>query len=566
MPNLPAGGGKYLNIEFFNGQMFVNFQSSADGKSYVYRQNTEGNWELFFSSNTFIRKIKVSGNEFFILEDKAINIYDASLLLKKQIIDYGFGTPSPSDVILSDNGTLYIADRVYALVILKPENNFSAVAANGPFTNHNLDIDARQNLICVAGGGRTDYWGNLWNAPEAYSFIDEHWSWNIVWDTDARDFVCVLIDPYNINHRFYGSWGGGVFEFQDNKLVNIYNETNSSLQSFIPGELHVNIGGMVLDNEQNLWVTNPSVQEVISVKTPDETWYSLNYPEVKEKMVNKIILTQNGTKWVQVARGEGIFAFNDNYTPDDVSDDEHRLFYAYDENGEFITKDIYSLAEDKDGVIWLGTDKGVLTYFNPQNVFSGDYFYADRIKLIDVEQDSLVQYLLGSETVTAIAIDGANRKWFGTRNSGVYLMSEDCRTEIFHFHTDNSPLFSNTILDIAVNEKSGEVFIGTTLGVLSFKGTATEGDIHYTDAYVYPNPVRETYKGNITITGLAPDVNVKITDVAGRLVYETTAFGGQAVWNGKTFNGERVKTGVYLIFCTDDLGEYKKVLKLLFIN
>ncbi len=564
--NLPLSNAKYMNIVNFNNRILINCFNETNNKSTVYKQEPDGTWQVFYNSDTFIRRIKTSENKFFIVKKDTLFLYDINLNLIEEISDYGFANANAHDVIISSNNDICIADEGVGLIIKQQNNSFTSIAPNGPFTNHNLDIDARNDKICVAGGGRTDYWGNLYYAPESYTFQDENWQWNIIWDTDVRDFVTVLIDPQDINHILYGSWGGGIFEYKNNELINIYNEQNSSLQTVVPGELRTYIGAMVYDDEHNLWVTNPEVPEVISVKTKDDDWYSLNYTEISGKIANKIIITQYGTKWVQLARGNGLFAFNDNNTPEDISDDERRVFYAYDENGEFITKEIFSIAEDKDGVIWVGTDEGVLTYFSPENVFSGENFYADRIKLIDVNLDSLVQYLLSKETITAIAIDGANRKWFGTRNSGVYLMSEDCRSEIFHFHTGNSPLFSNTINDIAINEKTGEVFIGTPLGVVSFKGTATEGDNNYTDAYVYPNPVRENYEGNITITGLASDVNVKITDIAGRLVYETHAFGGQAIWNGKTFSGERVKTGVYLIFCTDDTGEYTKVLKLLFIN
>ncbi len=201
-----------------------------------------------------------------------------------------------------------------------------------------------------------------------------------------------------------------------------------------------------------------------------------------------------------------------------------------------------------------------------QKVFSGKNFYADRIKVVDNSTDTLVQYLLAKEKITAIAIDGANRKWFGTENSGVFLMSEDGREEILHFTAENSKLISNSINSIAVQENTGEVFFGTSEGIVSFKGTSTKGKESFAGAYIYPNPVRETYSGNITITGLVNNVNVKITDISGQLVYETTALGGQAIWNGKNYSGKRVNTGVYLVFCTDEQGEKTKVLKLLVIN
>lgn len=564
--NIPDSNGEYWNILNFNGQIFANCLNQSENASYVYKKDND-DWELFYYSGKEVHKLKVSNNELFLIEEGKILVFDESFNLKRQIVDYGLGTPKPADCITDQKGNLYIADKASGLVINENANEFESILVDGPFNNHVVDISAHDNKVWVAGGGRTSFWGNIYNFPEAYSFIEENWNSTILWSSSARDFVKMIINPKNSSQVFAGSWGWGVFELLNNEVKNIYNDQNSTLQSIIPGDDFIRIGGLAFDDKQNLWVTNSGVSEPISVKLNDGSWYSLNYPEISGYgSVGEIIITQNNNKWVQLARGGGLFAFNDYFTPDDVNDDDHKRFVPVDENGELITKEIFSIAEDKDGVIWIGTDQGVLTYFNPQNVFSGENFYADRVKLIDENNDSLVQYLLSKEKITTIAIDGANRKWFGTENSGVYLMSADTREELFHFHTGNSPLFSNSITDIAINGKTGEVFIGTSQGIVSYKGTATEGNDSYVDAYVYPNPVRENYDGLITITGLATDVNVKITDVSGKLVYETNAFGGQAIWNGKNFAGQKVKTGVYLIFCTDDTGKYKKVLKLLIIN
>ncbi|MCF6242578.1 MAG: hypothetical protein L3J74_14675, partial [Bacteroidales bacterium] len=351
--NLPFTVGKYINIVSFNKQLFINWHNETNNISIVYKLNTNGTWQVFHNSNSFIRRIKTSGNKFFIIKKDTVLSYNENLSLNETIADYGFAQLNARDIIISNTNNICIADEGIGLVMQQQNNSYTSIAPNGPFTNHNLAIDAQKDLICVAGGGRTDYWGNLYYPLEAYIFKDENWQWNIIWDTDVRDFVSVLIDPLDINHVLYGSWGGGIFEFKDNKLINIYNEQNSSLQSSIPGALRVDIGTMAYDTDHNLWVTNPRVQSVISVKTNDDNWYSLNYPEISGKMANKIIITQYGTKWVQLARGDGLFAFNDNNTPDDISDDERRAFYAYDENGDFITKEIFSIAEDKDGIVWV---------------------------------------------------------------------------------------------------------------------------------------------------------------------------------------------------------------------
>ena len=145
-------------------------------------------------------------------------------------------------------------------------------------------------------------------------------------------------------------------------------------------------------------------------------------------------------------------------------------------------------------------------------------------------------------------------------------MSADGTEEIHHFTEENSPLYSNQIVDIEINNETGEVFFGTDQGILSYKSTATGGGTVNTDVVVYPNPVKPGYNGIIAIKGLVSNADVKITDVSGTLIYATRAEGGQAIWSGKSFDGRKASTGVYLVFATDDEGNEKIVTKILFIN
>ena len=271
-------------------------------------------------------------------------------------------------------------------------------------------------------------------------------------------------------------------------------------------------------------------------------------------------------KWIICPRGNGLFAFDVNRTIDDISDDRYEKFSVLESSGKIISDDVYSMAEDRAGNIWIGTDKGVVVYYSPSRVFDDNLFYGQQIIVPRNDGTGLADILLGTEKVTAIAVDGANRKWLGTQKSGVFLVSEDGLEEIHHFTDENSPLLSNTITDIDINGENGIVYIGTSAGLISFKGKAIEGRENYSGIYVYPNPVRHDFEGEIVITGLVGNVNVKITDIAGNIVFETTALGGQAIWDGRSFSGDRVQTGVYLIFSTDEEGDKTNVTKLLVIN
>ena len=223
------------------------------------------------------------------------------------------------------------------------------------------------------------------------------------------------------------------------------------------------------------------------------------------------------------------------------------------------------LAVDFDNEIWIGTDNGLAVLYNSENVFdaaSGSY-NASRIKL---EYEGNVEYVLGNSNITDIEVDGANRKWFATANSGLILLSADGLEVISQFTTENSPLISNNILDIKLDQTTGELYIVTDKGLISYRTDATYEDPDYSNVKVFPNPARPDFEGPITIQGIRYDSDIKITDVAGNLVYQTTSNGGTATWNGKTITGDKVTSGVYLIWTAPNEGKGRKVGKVLVIR
>ena len=191
---------------------------------------------------------------------------------------------------------------------------------------------------------------------------------------------------------------------------------------------------------------------------------------------------------------------------------------------------------------------------------------AFRLKVPRNDGTGLADLVLATESISSIAVDGANRKWLGTMSSGAYLLSPDGTVRIRNYNEENSPLFSNTIISLAIDNKSGEVWFGTLKGIQSVRGDATESNEKFTNVYTFPNPVREDYSGNVTITGLMRDSQIKITDISGNLVYETISEGGLATWDLKTYNGKHVASGVYLVFCASSDGSQSFVTKMLVIR
>ena len=246
-----------------------------------------------------------------------------------------------------------------------------------------------------------------------------------------------------------------------------------------------------------------------------------------------------------------------------TGDDKMKKLTSLPGNGNLPSNEVECLAEDQDGEMWVGTDKGIAVFYCPDQVFSSSGCDAQQIF---IQQDGHTQILLETEVVNTIAVDGANRKWIATQNSGAYLMSADGTQQIEHFTVENSPLLSNEIRSLAINPKTGEVFFGTADGIISYKSDATEGLEDYTDVYVYPNPVKPGYEGPIAITGLIENAIVKITDISGGLIYQTKALGGQAIWYGKNFKGEKAHSGVYMVFCSNDDGSKTFITKILLVN
>ncbi|MDR2836291.1 MAG: hypothetical protein LBV69_08920 [Bacteroidales bacterium] len=495
--------------------------------------------------------------------NKIRNIYNLVIDGKEKGIK-----PKSAKINLKDTTMICIADESLGLIVYNLQWwSHEKLNINCPTTNDVYDMTTFGNNVYSVAGSVNLSWGQKFTAASFYTFINQNWvsydRTNVPEFTSIYDFVSIAVDPFDENRIFLGSWYNGLFEFRNNSFYRNYTDQNSTIRTVTNSE-QIRVNGLVFDKNGNLWLTNSLTEPAFHILTRDNNWHSLHYQNFSEN-ISKMIITKNNTKWVIISRGYGLFAFNDNETIDDQTDDKYKKFLIYNEIGETLSNDIYSIAEDQDGYIWIGTAQGIVVYYNPEDIFKSN-IAARQIKVPRNNGTNEADLLLESETVTAIAVDGANKKWFGTRTSGVYYTSSDGLEEIFHFTAENSPLPDNNISSIAIAENSGEVFIGTNSGLISFRNVPTEPKQEYSDVYTFPNPVTEDYDGPIAITGLTTNSFVKITDIAGNLVYETKSEGGQAVWNGKNARGTRVKTGIYLVFSVSEDGSQKVVTKILFIN
>jgi hypothetical protein len=590
LQNIPGPNKKYSLLTYFNNKIYANqvnlFYDTAQ-KKYI-RSDTIYSYDIndrkVFSNypRVQINSFEISYGQLVVCTSGFADVYGADEQIKMHI--YSYNIPdwiSPSDAITDANNNVWIADQNVGLAKITEEYACEVIAPNGPATNNVFSMSYGGNHLWVTSGGIKSNWDNLWtnNGIYVYDYRKSQWSSFTAYNTSALenvgDYISAGIDPLNSNDAYIGTWSLGMIKFKqfaenNYEFSQYYNAGNSSLKPFALGSYSVlRVGGICFDADDNMWVTNPGSYSPLSVKMAGDNgeWYSFHFSGINTTtFLSNIVIDSYNQKWAVLPRGEGVLVFNDNYTISNVYDDQYKKLSNVAGNGNLPSSNVLSIANDLSGEIWIGTDQGVAVVYSPGDIFTGNDWDAQQIL---VQQDGHWQYLLYTESVTAIAVDGANRKWFGTLNSGVYLMSADGTTLIQHFTEDNSPLLSNTITSIAINNETGEVFFGTNNGIISYKSDATGGKDDFSDkksVYAYPNPVKHDYRGPIAIKGLVTNADVKITGISGNLVYSTTALGGQAIWNGKNFEGEQVHTGVYLVYCTNDDGSQTMVTKILVIK
>ena len=226
-----------------------------------------------------------------------------------------------------------------------------------------------------------------------------------------------------------------------------------------------------------------------------------------------------------------------------------------------------AIVEDRDSAIWLGTSKGLFRVDNPDKWSHRD-FNVTQVKIPRNDGTNLADYLLAGVSISALAVDGANRKWVGTLDNGIYVLSPDALTVENHFTVENSPLFSNEIWSLACHPTSGEVMIGTSKGLMSYQAHVSlpETSLRNDNIRVYPNPVRPDYSGQITLDGLVTDAEVRVVTEDGHLVTHGKSLGGTFTWDGRTSNGERAASGVYYFYITAQNGAQHAVAKVAFVR
>lgn len=446
----------------------------------------------------------------------------------------------------------------------------STLQPEGPKYNYFYCMRFVNNLLYTCGG----LWGHLIDAgrPGTIQILDKD-NWTIYDDSIAAktgikyvDVNSVDVDPLDPNHVFAGA-KSGLYEFQNGKFIKHYNSENSLITSFNNTSKNYQlITSVKFDTDGNLWMLNsqsPSNQSLIEY-TKDGKWVSHHKPE----------LYNLGSLECLMQDSRGLLWFVNNYhgLPSiycyQASTDQLNIYSSFvNEDGTTLTPTfVRYVTEDKNHDMWIGTNIGPLLLYEKD--ITSDTPIFTQVKVPRNDGTNYADYLLSGVDISCIAIDGSNRKWFGTNGNGIYVISNDCLTQIYHFTTNNSNLLSNNIESIAINEQTGEVFVGTDKGLCSYMSDAGSPNSEMTkdNVWAYPNPVKPTYTGRITITGLSFDSDVKIVTANGILVNQGRSNGGIYTWDGKDQNGKKVASGVYMVETATSDGNKGTVCKIAIIK
>jgi len=445
--------------------------------------------------------------------------------------------------VMRHQGDIWLADNGNGLCKLS-NGQRTSYFPSGTYSPDAAALTFGDGKIVVAAGGYDENYLAQNSTKGFYAFQEGEWeNFNDENLLDAakaiglnmRDFADVTYAPTE-KAFYFASFGDGVLRWspEEERFTKI-DSANSPLTNNQITSVHA-------DGQGRLWVScygTNSGDPVVFLREGGQ-WQGFDFNFLSGQFPVEIITDRQGQAWVRFNPrfGGGLAVLS--------AGGGKRLLSAEPDDGDLGSQRVECYALDRQGYLWVGTDEGVKVFTRTAEVLQGgdvnasDVFFNNRRLL--------------QEKVTAIAVDGGDRKWFGTE-SGLWLFSDNADILYHHFTEENSPLLSNNIKELEIYPSTGELFVATDAGLLSYRSTATEAPNVVSEVHIFPNPVRPNFTGLITIDGLAENSTVKITDINGRLMFETQSFGGRATWDGTNYNGVKARPGVYLVLSANEEGE-----------
>jgi hypothetical protein len=514
-------------VQWFDQKLYTVINSKG-----VYVKSASNFNPLNILTIELFNSLESSNSSLIISTSSSVWKYNSSGLT--QVVNEYIANPQISKI--DDAQKLWIGDSINGIVS-DVSGSFLSYKPNGPRKNHNVKLSFYNDRLHAMSGGFTTAGMPLNNSGSISVFE------NGLWRTESFELTDITDTKESAGNQYVSSFQDGLYQINSNGTATLYDNTNSPLlKNETTGEVaisavHVNNG---------LWIVNYDTGTPLQFLKSDNTWQSYTPGITQARYLTDLVTDDFNNVWaiINPFNGGGLLFFN-------PGNSDTKRFTEVAGGGALPHRSVLSVVKDRDGYIWVGTEQGV------------GYFYSETSDAIRPIFEN--RFLLKDEKINAIVVDGGNRKWMGT-DRGVWLFNSTGEDLIYNFNESNSPLLSDMIHDIAINEKTGEVFFATDKGIASFRSSATTGGGKFDKVKIFPNPVTAHFAGQVGIAGLATDAIVKITDVSGKLLWQGMANGGTATWNVRDYNGRRPHTGVYLVFAATADGRESAVGKIVIIE
>ena len=580
IPELTEDEWSYKQILTWNNELVIAKITSQYAHDTIFRvHNNQFQVWLHNDGYAQLENMKVVNNYFYAMGDNFIYRYDA--WNNMDFIMNQFPNQSMNATAVDwIKDQLWIGDKEIGLVERKMDGSIAKHSFEGPYWSKAFAMDWLKGKMVIAPGNNSEI-SPTYTQMGAMMLQDEKWKYASIQDpmwagTNIWDNGTVSINPINDKEFAVGTLSQLPVSIvsMDGQVLDTFSKYNSPLQ-----ESNINnlgwyfIDGLEYDSKGNLWILNGFTPEVLKVRTNTGDWAKFNIGNGSaNKDGHKIYVDYFDNVWVAM-KNNGLIGYSPGSDKTGTSDDKIVHLNSAALLGDmWPSSNITAVTMDYDNELWIGTDQGFCILYNSESVFDkapGTY-KVQRPKTASAQvqegEFSENQYVLGSTSITDIEIDGGNRKWIGTTSGGAILLSADGQQVLKQFTKDNSPLLSNTIIDIEIDHYTGEVFFATDKGLITYRSDASHEDPEYSDVKIFPNPVLPDFNGLITIQGIRFNSDIKITDIAGNVVNKSTSNGGTATWNGLDFDGNKVAPGVYLIWTAANEQKGKFVGKVAVIN
>jgi ligand-binding sensor domain-containing protein len=548
--------GQWVGVVSFANNLFA---ANANGTLFKQQNGTF----TFFSQQLGVLDLRATQNNMVVTASNNIDVFNDQLIRVKQIISIpGYAVNFTCATIINEK--IYIGTYQEGLftAYLNDTSVYEKISPNGPERNNIFSLDKTSGFLWAVFGGYNFYYTANHSTYGISKLTPQGWvtiPYNDVFG--AKSLSDIAINPANQNDIYISSYVSGLLKIEDETPIKLFDNTNTGTDGLRKRTDNntVPINGPSFDKNGNIWMTNAGIEKPLKLFKPaNNQWTSYSFQDIVTNIpgeaYGRMVIDKNNTKWIPCLNS-GIIAFNETMG--------NRFVVISEGSGNLPTPYVKCLAIDNRNQLWIGTVRGLRV------LSSVDSFTTDTVLTtnpIIIMEDDVAQELMYEQAIIDIAVDGANNKWIATSAAGAFLVSPNGQETLAHFTKENSPLPSNSINDIEIDAATGEVFFATDRGMVSYKGTSTEAEDNFNNVYVFPNPVRPGFEGDVNISGLMNKANVKITDIEGNLVYETTSEGGTVLWDTRAFGKYKVASGVYMIFLASDDASQTKVKKVMIIR